>query len=335
MIIQKQELQQALELVKPGLASKELIEQSTSFAFVDGFVMTFNDEICMSHPIDLEIEGAIQAEELYKLLPRLKKDEVEVTQTDGEIQLKCGRTKAGLTLFEEIKLPLESIGKKGKWKPLHKDFIHYVSMCLGSAGVDMSKPILTCIHCHKDGIIEASDSMKIMRCELDEKSPVDTFLIPARTAVHLIPLNPTHIAEGEGWIHFKTEEKTIISFRVFEENFPNTDDFLEMEGDMFTLPKTFAEILERVSIFSKRDHILDEAISVVIETNRIKVKADSDSGWIEEEANMRYKGDPIHFSIAPYLLKEVLRETQECEVSDNRLKFEGEGWKYITLLFEE
>lgn len=334
MIIQKKELQKALELVKPGLASKEMIEQSTSFAFVEEFVMTFNDEVCMSHPIkDMAIEGAIQAEELYKLLPRLKQDEIDITQTEGEIQIKCGRTKVGLTLQDEIKLPLDSIGKKGKWKPLHENFIEYVKMAMGSCGTDMSKPILTCVHVHKDGIIEGSDGMKIMRCELDKANPIDTFLLPARNAAHLIGLNPTHVATGKGWVHFKTKSGTVASLRIFEDEYPNTDDFMKMEGTLFTLPKSFIDILDRASIFSKRDHILDEAISVNIADKRIQVKAESDSGWVKEKANIRYDGDPIKFSIAPYLLMDILKQTQECEISDNRLKFEGQGWSYITRLF--
>ena len=48
MKINKKELQEALERVKPGLASRELIEQSTSFAFMRDRVVTYNDEISIS-----------------------------------------------------------------------------------------------------------------------------------------------------------------------------------------------------------------------------------------------------------------------------------------------
>jgi len=39
MKINKKELKEALEIVKPGLANKEMIEQSTSFAFLKGKVI--------------------------------------------------------------------------------------------------------------------------------------------------------------------------------------------------------------------------------------------------------------------------------------------------------
>jgi hypothetical protein len=52
MKIQKTNLIQALEKVRPGLSAKEAILQSTSFAFLNGCVVTYNDEISLSHPVE-------------------------------------------------------------------------------------------------------------------------------------------------------------------------------------------------------------------------------------------------------------------------------------------
>jgi len=51
MKINKNELKNALEIVKPGLANKEIIDQSTSFAFMNDCIVTYNDEISVSHPV--------------------------------------------------------------------------------------------------------------------------------------------------------------------------------------------------------------------------------------------------------------------------------------------
>ena len=91
MIINKTNLQTALEIVKPGLASKELIDQSTSFAFMGDRVVTYNDDISVSHPIEgLNITGAVKADKLYALLNKLKQEEIEVEICGGEILLKSG-----------------------------------------------------------------------------------------------------------------------------------------------------------------------------------------------------------------------------------------------------
>lgn len=334
MNINKAELQKALEIVKPGLANKEMIEHSTSFAFINGKVVTYNDEISLSHPVEgLEIAGAIQAEELYKFLTKLKKDEIEITIKDNQILLKAGpRSQAGLTLHQDIKLPLEEIGDVGKWKTLPEDFIRQVSFAVGSCSRDMSKPVLTCVHVTKEGIIESSDGFRITRCELGEKIPVKTFLLPATSATQLDKLNPTKIAEGEGWIHFKTDEGTVMSCRIFEDDFPDITPFMEVEGVEITFPKTIVEVLDRVSVFSKRDYFLDEHITITLEDNRLKISAKSLTGWSNEELNLKYSDDPISFDITPYLLMDILKETLTCIISENRLKFEGAGWIYITTL---
>ena len=74
MKISRVELLEALEKVKPGLANKELIEQSTSFAFIGDRVVTYNDEISVSHTVKgLEnMRGAIKAKTLYEFLARVK-----------------------------------------------------------------------------------------------------------------------------------------------------------------------------------------------------------------------------------------------------------------------
>ena len=334
MKLNKTELQRALEIVKPGLANKEMIEHSTSFAFINGKVITYNDEISLSHPVPgLEIEGAVQATELYQLLSKLKKDDIEITVEGGQIILKSSsRSRAGLTLQQDIKLPLEEIGDVGKWKTLPEDFSRQVDFATGSCSRDMSKPVLTCVHVNKDGRIESSDGFCISRSKMEKAMPVKTFLLPASSAVQLGRLIPTKIAEGTGWIHFKTDEGTVMSCRIFEDEFPDIDAFLVVEGITVTFPKTIVDALDKASVFSKRDHFLDEHVTVVLQDNRIQVKSKSLTGWFEEELNMKYSDAPLSFDITPYLLRGILEETLTCVVCEDRLKFEGADWEYVTTL---
>ena len=335
MKLNKTELQKALEIVKPGLANKEMIEQSTSFAFIAGRVVTYNDELSISHPVPgLEIEGVIQAEELYQLLSKIKKDEIEIVIQDNEIILQVGRSKAGLSLKQEIKLPLEEIGEQKKWKPLPDDFLHFMGFAMTSCGKDMSRPVLTCVHVTKEGFIESSDGFRISQCELGEKMPFGPLLIPVSSVRELVKLKPTKIAEGEGWVHFQTEEGSIMSCRIFEDKFPDVSPFLAMEGIEINFPKTTEDVLDRARVFSKRDHFLDEEIQLTLADKRIKIKSKSESGWFEEEINFSYEDDPITFSISPHLLKDILKETSSCILGEDKLKFEGAGWIYVTILRE-
>jgi len=334
MIIKTAELEKALTVVKPGLAAKELIEQTTSFAFTNHGVITYNDEIALSCPIkDLDIEGAIKADELYGFLKKVKKDEIDIEVTENEIQFTSGRIKAGFALQQEITLPLESLKKKGKWYNLPDDFCHYLSLAMGSAGRDMSEPKLTCVNITKEGNFSGSDGFKVMHCETGMEMPIETFLLPATSASEVVKLNPAYISEGKGWVHFKSQDKTVLSCRIFEDDeYMDVSNAVEVVGIELTFPKTIDEILDRTAVFAKRGHILDESIIMTIADNRLTIKARSETAWIEEQTNIRYKDDPLTFSFTPFLLRDILKETHTFILGEKALKFEGAGWVYVSML---
>ncbi len=332
MQIKKTELQAALEVVKPGLANKETIEQTTSFAFIDNRVVSYNDEISISFPLELEIEGAVKAEELYKFLAKLKGENVDITVNGSELLIQSGKTKAGLTLQEKVKLPLKEVAEKGKWKPLPADFLKFVGFAVSSCSKDMSRPVLTCVHINKLGFIEASDNYRITRCQLSEEMPVKTFLLTASSAIAMVKFAPVKIAEGNGWIHFKAEDGAIMSCRIYEEDFPDVSRLLSVKGQRITFPNTLRDTLDKAGVFAKRDHFLEESVTISIANKRLKVRSESDTGWFEDELHIKYEGDPITFVVTPYLLRGILDESSGCILSADRLKFEGTGWEYVGAL---
>jgi DNA polymerase III sliding clamp (beta) subunit (PCNA family) len=335
MKINKTDLLAALETVKPGLASKETtIEQSTSFAFMNDRIVTYNDEISISHPVEgLEITGAVNANELYNLLAKLKKEEIEIDVENSELHLKCGKAKAGLTLQEEIKLPIDEMGSVGKWKTIPEGLLKAMKFAMGSTVNDNTQPILKCVHVNQTGFVEASDSFRISRVTLQEKLPVNTFLIPAPSVAKVVRMAPIKMAEGEGWIHFKTEVGTIISCRVYaDDSFPDTTPFLKVKGEQVTLPETTKEVLEKAMVFCKGNGIGDETVEISLENGKLKIKSQSESGWFEEEIRIKYAGESIVFSITPYMLKDILLETLDCTISKDRLMFTGDNWVYVTVL---
>jgi DNA polymerase III sliding clamp (beta) subunit (PCNA family) len=166
---------------------------------------------------------------------------------------------------------------------------------------------------------------------LKTELPIESTLIPASSAVQVVRVNPTKVASGNGWIHFRNNAGTIISCRTWEDVYPDSAKMDMIKGARLILPKV-DDALDRAAIFSKMDHILDEEVVINISDNRFKMRATSDDGWFEEELNMKYSGAPIELAITPYLLRGILGETKACQYTENKLKFEGEGWFYITAL---
>jgi DNA polymerase III sliding clamp (beta) subunit (PCNA family) len=327
--MKKIDLLNALEIVKPGLASREVIEQTNAFAFMNGRVVTYNDEISLSHPVEgLTITGAVKAEELYQLLRKIKKDEIVIDVNNNEITLNAGKAKAGLVLQSEIKLPLEEVDTHGDWHKLPEGFIKPLRFAMAACTRDNSQPVLTNVHVNKKGFVEGSDNFRMTRYTLAKRMPVETFLIPATSVRELIKLNPVEIAEGEGWVHFRTAGDTVLSCRVTADAYPDTEQFLNVEGSEITFPKTIIDILERAEVFAKGDGA--EEVSISMEKSRITVHSKSETGWYKEEASTNYEGDAIEFTIVPYLLKDILSETQVCIYNGDVLMFAGENWVYVS-----
>jgi len=338
MKINKDQLQEALTIVQPGLASKDIIEQANSFAFLDDKVVTYNDRISLSHPIEgLDIKGAIYAEELYKLLQKIKEGEINISIDKNEVNLKFGKGSARLTLQEEIKIPLIPI--KGEWEKLPDNFNRFLKFAMSACSKDMSQPELTCVNVKTNGIIQATDSYKISHCDLKKPMPVEDFLLPASMTKDVIKINPTHVNKkgDDKWIHFKNEKGTVISCRLMEseKDYPTLQKHLNIEGEQIQLPKTTAEILGKAWVFAKRDNLLEETIRISIESKRMVVFSQSETGSFSEKTLIHYEGNPVEFLIAPHLLIDILKETNQCILNENFIKFEGEGWQYASALQSE
>lgn len=333
MKIQKSNLIQALEKVKPGLSSKELIQQSTSFAFLEGCVVTYNDEISISHPVEgLEITGAVQATELYQLLKKLKQEEISLEVSENEILITSGKTKAGLTLQTEIKLPLSEVERKSKWKTLPEGFKDALRFAVSACSKDMSKPVLTCVHVNQEGFVEACDNYRVARWTLEGEFPTGTFLIPQSSVLELLKLEPVKVALDGGWIHFITEDKTMMSCRVIDDSFPNTEKLLGVSGAEVSLPEGITEVLDRAGIFAKRDSALDEDVTIVLDKGKVRIESKSETGWFKEEVDSDYSGEILKFDVTPSLLKGILQETSVFSHCGRMLKFESGNWKYVVSL---
>jgi len=330
-ILKKSKLLESLEIVKPGLSSREFLEQSTSFAFLPGYVATFNDEISVRHPIDLDISGAVQAEELYGILTKLGSEEVALTMKDRELLISCGKFKAGISVEPEILLPLHDIPmeENGAGRHLPEDFIKALSFVKFSASRDLSTPVLTCIYVH-DHYMDSSDNFRITRYRMQEA--VDSsFLIPASVVDVLSRYTFSEIMVMDSWVHFSNSKGTIFSVRTFDADFPDIPRKLDIYGTQVGLPRKLVDMLERASVVVKKDTRLDEEVLVRIEENEFIICGQGDVGWTEERANIKYKGDPISFRIAPEFLKNMA-QIRHCTIGQNIIKFQGENWEHVIAL---
>lgn len=339
MQVKKAELQAALEKVKPGLADRELIEQATSFAFMNGRVVTYNDEISISHPVqDLDVKGAVKAEALYSFLNRVKQDTITIDVDDNQLKITAGRSKAGLVLEQEVKLPVEEVGEIGEWAPLPEGFVKALKMCHPCCTKDMSMGVLTCVYVTGD-IVVGSDGYQIIKYHLDGEMPVESFLLPAASAKELTRYEPTHIASGNGWIHFRTEDDTVFSSRVFSGQYPDFEVHFQFEGTEIEFPEGTREALERAEVFSRPDLVTQDmpTVTLAIGKNKVDITSQDQSGWFQESLRLRYTGEPIKFTTNVQFLLALLSQSPSCVYGEGRIQFAGEKWTHLisTMMSED
>lgn len=333
MKVNKSKLITALSAVNCGLANKEVLEQSTCYVFTeDGHVVTYNDEIAVSHPIAVNFTGAVPAKEFFSFVNKVKAEEIELTTKDGELYMKGSRAKAGIRLDADIKLPILDLAQPEKedWEKLPATFCEAVSFTLFSASKDQTKPILTCLHIFGSHV-ESTDNYRITRFDMGKKVNFkDRLLIPASSAKSIIGYEPTRYAKTNGWLHFKNEAGVQFSCRVFDEVFPDVSGFMSVEGEEVKFPAALIGIMDRATVFSEGDRI-----TITLDSGKIKVSSDGDSGWFEEDARIVYDGELIEFHISPEFMKSIMKITDTAEVCDKVLKFNGENFVHIVALVKK
>lgn len=343
----------ALESVQPGLAKKEIVEQTNHFVFDGEYIMTFNGEVGVTKHFPTGIEGTVSADKLYPLVKKIPPDpegEINIVMEEGEILIsgKGNKFRSGLKFDPEITLDLQNIktANEKKWKDLPGNFIEAVQFSLASAGTDMSRPLMTCIHFNSE-LVESNDNYRFSRMFLEtEVFGDDDFVIPASSMQVLVkyPIKKFQVAytdkskEQPAFIHFQTNSDVVISLSVWPDEYVETEELYNSPTSEIDIsfPKTTLDALDRANIFGKGEHALDSEVIIQLMKRKMLISAEDDSGWIKEEMAINYQGkEKIKFAINPSFLIQVIRQFREATVSTNMMRFSGSNWDHLIVLYME
>lgn len=333
MLIKRANLQTALEKVKSGLAGKEIIEQSASFIFMDGNIVTYNDEIAISVPMKkLNFTCAVPGTELLSIISKIKDDELDIDVIDNEFVIKGAKFNAGIRVQSEIILPVDTL-KPEKYMTVPPDFRDVLKMCAFSTGSDMNKPVLTCLHICNDKV-ESTDGFRLTQAKLSVNLNVE-FLLPSRAALELVRHEIEKFALTDGWVHFKLGEGVQFSCRTFEGVYPKFDDIIKMwDTHILRFPVDMDGILERASTALIKE--TSNKVNIYIKDNKITVTGISDVVRYEEISRMRSDKDEVQFNINPTFLRQILSKNSIAEFSIGpppKLKFTGDNFIHVLAIF--
>lgn len=330
--VNREEFLNTLHRVSPGLSKRGTIAQSSCFVFADGWITTFNEEICCRSPSGLpdDLTAAVQADPLLRWVDAVGEPELEISTTTREFQVRAGRKKTGIRMEAEIVLPIDDVELPDSWQPLPDDWTRGVEQVMGTAGGADSDFMVRCVHIHPD-YVEACDRKHATRYHV--KTPVDeAFLVLATTIGHTINLDLTKIGQTGDWVHLRNK-LLIFSCRRHLEQYPTdgVTEMLKFRGESATLPKG-AEIAAKLAGIFTADNKTDARVSVKLSDGRMTIRGDGSQGWASDDIDTAYHGDPVIFRISPEHLIRLVKNHSACELSSTRLRIVGDNWSYLTVL---
>lgn len=329
MEIESGEFRRILNLLKPGLSNTGDIEGTDNYIFVDDRIITYNDSISVQFPFEHSIEGMINADKLEKVVSKLK-GSVSVNINDNEIIIKSGTIKSGLRIDFEIPEFLEDVYDLSEieWEEAPEKFIEKLIFCSYSAAKETDNPLVTCVHI-VDDFVEATNNLKITKCTFDKKISDECF-VPANCVRQMRGFKAEEYAIDGAWIHFRNSEGCVFSCRRYKGEFLNTEKIYEIKGKKIEIPEKLKGAVERAKIFNE-----DEQISILITGKGIRVKGVDSLGWLTEMIKVKNDCDKIRFEIHPQSLIEIIEGHNECILSDNFIRFNGDDWVHTGFIVKE
>ena len=336
MKINRIELLEALTKVKPGLASMEIIEQSTSFVFINNMIVTYNDDIATSMPFTFdkkEIKGAVQSNELYGLLNKVKDKEVKVIIKGNEFKIFGNNFKSGITLESDIQLPIDFFEiEKSNYIKLPENFNDLLKLCLISSLKEPSG-VLNNIHLYSN-IIESCDNFRLTRIELENKIKKH-LLIPDSAASQIVNngYQFKDVCINKGWLHFREKKSGLIfSCRTMDNKYPDLNPLLEVKGKTLKFPEQLNDILSRSKVFSTDN---EQVVKIILKDNKCTVYCENDNGWIEEKTDIKIKDSTdIEFKINSNYLLDILKQTNKVKIGERAIKFFNKEYEHVIAMME-
>lgn len=329
--INRKQLLSIVEKLKPGLAPQDVLEQTSSFVFKNGFVWSFNNESAVSHPLPKQISfnGAVPADPFLRLLEKLTDENLILQTSDEELLISSKKSRAGLAL-EIPKLPIEDIKMPAAdaWVQLPNNFAEAIKLALTSVGGSSSVGLLTCIGISNDFVV-GCDNFQLTKAILSARIGVEDFMIQEAQARALLTLCPDGLAHVAGWNHFITKDDVIFSCRAVEGKYPDVSPLLNVEGKEVQFPNELLDSLSRAGVFA--DLKKNQIALRLDKTGTLHVSARNEFGWFNEDFKLQ-NGITFEININPDVLHTALTLGGKIVVGKTAILFDGAEFKHIVAL---
>jgi hypothetical protein len=344
MDVDRNELIQALERIKPGIASKEFIEQSTHFVLSEGEVSSYNGDMSVSYPFAAGVECTVDSSLFFKLINRMEEDTLEMELEENLLKLTCGDITAELPVIIESEV-IQHINKIAeeqencKWHSLPKDFIEALRLCRFSASKDQTLGTLTCVWVEGEDVL-ATDRLRISWYKME--SPVEkNFYIDAHFVKEIMAFdNIIEYALSDSWAHFQVADGTIFSARLTKpEDLIDLREHIDsFEQDVrIAIPADLRPAIETASITVMDDEKAEQEVTLEFGDDLIRCYGRSERGAVTQEIHLHNKLNIEPFSViaSTKSMIEILDKATHLLVGKGKALFrsrEKKGFRHLLAL---
>lgn len=336
--METRKLQRIVNLLMMAIERKALVSQYDHVVFYDNAISTFNGKIFISHPIELDLNCSVVAEDLFNVLKTIEDENVELTLTNSVLHVTSKDVKAELSTEVHEDNVVKTIKAMNigsfDWENalnIPEDFIEGINNCKFSVGKDASCEYNSyCIHII-DNAIESSDGF---RCtEHLMKSDMEEMLIPLSSAIALSAFVPELYIKRNGWCHFIDKDDVIFSVATVEGPFPDINTIMENSKPevKIELPVQISNILSEYGKLSSGDTDIFKAMEVSIKGEEIVCKTKKVGCNVTKKIPFPGQKEEVAFIISPTLLHSVLNKTNTIGINFTRniASFSSENFNHI------
>lgn len=331
----------ALNIVMPGVDEHSLeVNCGDSFIFQENRVWTGNDNFFISYPFNIGMEMAVKAKELYKLVSKMKEEEIEILDDSQNIIIKGGDTEIKMNITENPTFPIR-FNKKQKWIPLDEDFWRGVELASMSASTSQLFSNLQVVYIGSTSII-ATDKYRVLWYYLEIEEELPEILLETSVVKEMLKIKSSlkELSVEDGYIHFREKEDGLIfSYRSSS----TMNDFpvekikgLFKERDDSVVEYTFPDVreaLELTEILSFED---DESghdyVQIERKKNNLVFTGRKEFGSVTHKVKLGKDAafpEEFNVQITPQFLKEVLKQTYNFVIDDNKIIFESDCFSHM------
>ena len=330
--IQRKSLLDALNAVRPGVANKDIVESMTYFYFSGTHVISYNDIISIQYPLKTEFSTFVKADEIFKVVSKLKTDQISFELKDSILVVKAKdiQSKFATINDEDISARVKAIKEsvdKCKFRNLPENFNEVAKLCAFVASKNESEETLTSIHI-KGSSISSTDNVRIAIAKLSENMP--DMLLKASEVKNLIGIDPVSYSVDNSWLHFKNEIGCIFSIRKVKGSYPDVSQFTSFEGVNISLPKSILNGLDIASVFVD---VTDPAVQISLKKGYCRIFKEGEGGEVDYRKKISYEGSEVNFIINPAFLIEMLAHSTDITIAEDKARLTSGDFTLVTALY--